>query len=535
MIRLTRRALFAFSASLLALNASESRSWAQQPPIEPIDTTPTPDANPNDQPVTEATEVATPDDTGAVTAAGRYFGDTGHNLKDPFLAKWQITGGRDGIGAPICEERFVDGIGVCQSFDAVTMVFDPGLEAPWDVQSLHIPDETRRSLAPGSARTALSAAPKGSGRFFADSGHSLSGKFLDFWEDHGDLPLIGLPTSEPFLAKSIGMQTQVFERAVLEIAGGKVRFQPIASRLAESDGSTNDPAFAPNPPIAGTTQLVKSPDGLRLRAAPSLDADIIAVLPDNAEFIAAAAESGDWYAGYADGYAGYVSSQFLKQAPSLPAISLAEWDTTVWQGAALGETNLRSKPDTNSNIVKVLEYGDDVVVTQWVKGEEVFTGADLWAKTNDGLYLYGRNVGRNAPVAAPPLPANAPSTGKWIDVNLTQQLMVAYEGTKVARVVVTTTGMAGWETPTGSYSIINRVANETMESKSIGAENYFKLEDVLYTQYFTDLGHAIHYAWWRTPQTIGRPGSHGCLNTLLDDATYFWNWANYGTPVIVHY
>jgi hypothetical protein len=33
-----------------------------------------------------------------------------------------------------------------------------------------------------------------------------------------------------------------------------------------------------------------------------------------------------------------------------------------------------------------------------------------------------------------------------------------------------------------------------------------------------DLGHALHFAWWRTKETIGRPGSHGCVNLLLDDA-----------------
>jgi lipoprotein-anchoring transpeptidase ErfK/SrfK len=43
----------------------------------------------------------------------------------------------------------------------------------------------------------------------------------------------------------------------------------------------------------------------------------------------------------------------------------------------------------------------------------------------------------------------------------------------------------------------------------------------------------LHYAWWRTPETIGRPGSHGCINLLLDDSKFFWDWATFGTPVIV--
>ncbi|HRA48996.1 MAG TPA: hypothetical protein PK819_13080, partial [Thermomicrobiales bacterium] len=136
MIRFTRRAFFAFTTALFPALGMSSVA-AQEVPIEPIETTPTPEPQ-TDGPSQSVDEAPTPTDAGAETAAGRYFGDTGHNLKDPFLAKWQITGGRDGIGAPISEEHFVEGIGVCQMFAAVTLVFDPGLDTPWDVQATHL-------------------------------------------------------------------------------------------------------------------------------------------------------------------------------------------------------------------------------------------------------------------------------------------------------------------------------------------------------------------------------------------------------------
>jgi hypothetical protein len=516
MTRFDRRTLLAGAAGLTLARSDVSAAVQTNPPIVPIG------------------EDDKPDDPGTATPTGRYFGETGHNLKAPFLAKWELAGGKEGIGAPLSEERFQEGVGVSQTFQAVTLVFDPGLGAPWDVQAAHLPAEFRRSFAPGTARNRVAQAPSG-GRFFSETGHSLAEPFLTFWNDRGDLPLIGLPTSEPFRSKQTGYQTQVFERAVLQVnPDGKVAFVSVAAQLAEEAGLFGDPAFLPNPPIGGTTQLVKAEDGLRLRARPSLEAEIIVLLPDNAEFIAPANESGDWYAGYADGFAGYVASEFLTEAPPLPEISISDWDTSVWQGAALGETNVRAEATTQSEITRVLAYGDEVVVNDWIKGEEVFVGADLWAKLKSGGYIYARNIGRNAPIAPTPVPADAPTVGRWIDVNLTQQLMVAYEGHDVQRVIVTTTGMAGWETPPGAYQILWRVPNETMESGAIGAEHFYKLEDVLFTQYFTERGHAIHYAWWRTPQTIGRPGSHGCLNTLLDDAQFLWDWANIGTPVYVH-
>jgi len=164
----------------------------------------------------------------------------------------------------------------------------------------------------------------------------------------------------------------------------------------------------------------------------------------------------------------------------------------------------------------------------------VYVGAALWAQIGPDQYVYGRNVGRTAPVRPTPIPDDAPKTGKWIDVNLTQQIMVAYVDRDPVHTCLVTTGMAGWETPPGSYRILVRVANETMDSDSIGAENFYELKDVLFTQYFTDEGHAIHFAWWRTAETIGRPGSHGCLNLLLPDSQFYWDWAEIGTPIIIH-
>lgn len=471
-------------------------------------------------------------------STSRYFAETGHNLKGPFLARWTSSGGKEVIGVPLSEDRFAEGVGVVQTFETITLVYNPALNAPWDVQAAHLPSSVRSDLAPVSARRAVTGCQPGSRdcQFFPDSGHTLSGSFADFWNAHGDLPIFGMPTTEPFEETGTGLTVQVFERAVLEDHGRDgVKLRKIARQLAEQDGIMQDPAFLPAPPSGGETQLVSAEGGLRLRALPSLSAEISVVLPDNAEFIAAPNESGNWIGGYADGYAGWVAAEFLTSPPPLPKITLAEWNPSIWQGAALSETNVRREPTTSSEIVEVLAYGDELTVSAWVKGEEVFTGANLWAKLGEGRYVYARNVGRNAPVVAPPLPADAPRIGKWIDVHLTQQLMVAYRDREPLRVTETTTGMAGWETPPGFYSVLARVPNETMTSGAIGAENHYKLEDVLFTQYFTNYGHAIHFAWWRTPETIGRPGSHGCLNLLLDDSQYFWDWAEIGTPVLVHY
>lgn len=474
---------------------------------------------------------------GTAQSPTRYFPESGHNLKGPFLTQWTKSGGREVLGIPLSEDRFAEGVGVVQTFQTITLMYDPALSEPWTLQAQHLPSEFRTAIAPGSARKGVTGCSAGASscQFFAETGHTLSGEFATFWSAHGDLPIFGMPTTEPFTDEATGYTVQVFERAVMEDRGSSgIALRHVAAELAEQAGLFGDPSFLPAPPTGGATQLVKSEDGLRLRDLPSLEAEIIALLPDNAEFIAAPNESGNWIGGYIDGYSGWVSSDFLKAPPALPTISLVDWDPSIWQGAALSETNVRSQPSTTADIVEVLAFGQEVTVTDWVKGEEVFTGANLWAQMGPNRFVYARNVGRNAPIVAPPLPGDAPTQGRWIDVHLTQQLMTAYEDRNPLRVTVTTTGMAGWETPPGFYSILARVPNETMDSGAIGAEHFYKLEDVLFTQYFTNFGHAIHFAWWRTVETIGRPGSHGCLNLLLDDSQFYWDWANIGTPVYVH-
>ena len=508
--RLSRRRALAVPTALIAGNWSLRKSGLAAP-IEPTD------------------------EEAPATSFARYFAETGHNLKNPFLERWTAAGGETVLGVPISEERYDPDAGVVQTFANVTLVYDPSLDAPWDVQAQHLPRDLVNQIAPASARRAVDGCSSSSScRFFPEKGHTITGYIRSFWTEHGDLAIFGMPLAEAFEDRESGAKVQVFERAVLEDHGsGDVRVRPIARLLAEANGLYGDLAFVPAPPSGGTTKLVKSPEGLRLRAGPSLDDEIVIVLPDNAEFITAPGSRGDWIPGYADGYAGWVAADYLGDPPKLPTLSADDWNPGIWQGAALGESNVRAEPTTQSEIVDVLQYGDSLTVSAWVKGEEVFQGADLWAQIGSNRFVYARNVGRNAPVLAPPLPADAPVSDRWIDVHLTQQLMTAYEGRDIARVAVTTTGMAGWETPPGLYAINTRVANETMESGAIGAEHYYKLEDVLFTQYFTDRGHAIHFAWWRTPETIGRPGSHGCLNLLLDDARFFWDWAAVGLPVFV--
>ncbi len=138
-----------------------------------------------------------------------------------------------------------------------------------------------------------------------------------------------------------------------------------------------------------------------------------------------------------------------------------------------------------------------------------------------------------------PLPANITPDQRWVDVNLSQQVACAMSGGEIVRVVLVTTGMPGWETPAGQFRILYRVADETMTSAGIGipidSPDGYDLDHVLYTQYFTDEGHALHDNYWRPLSVFGHtPTSHGCVGMVEDDAFFMWNWVGAGDLVNIH-
>ncbi len=134
-----------------------------------------------------------------------------------------------------------------------------------------------------------------------------------------------------------------------------------------------------------------------------------------------------------------------------------------------------------------------------------------------------------------PTPAAAAANPNihWVDVNLSTQTARFYQGTTLIRTSAISSGKKAFESPVGTFYILRRVYNETMTNGKPGDKEYYYLEDVLYTQYFTDEGHALHYAWWRN--TFGNPGSHGCINEDLATAKYAWEFLTIGSPVVIHY
>ncbi|MFZ5881194.1 MAG: L,D-transpeptidase family protein [Chloroflexota bacterium] len=132
------------------------------------------------------------------------------------------------------------------------------------------------------------------------------------------------------------------------------------------------------------------------------------------------------------------------------------------------------------------------------------------------------------PPAEPEI-ANDPGTsfgGRWIDVNLSQQRVYAYEGDTIVNSFLASTGT--WQTPTvtGTFKIWIKLRSTTMSGPG------YYLTNVPYTMYFHG-GYGIHGTYWHN--NFGTPMSHGCVNLRTSDAEWLFYWASEGTIVHVHY
>jgi lipoprotein-anchoring transpeptidase ErfK/SrfK len=210
-----------------------------------------------------------------------------------------------------------------------------------------------------------------------------------------------------------------------------------------------------------------------------------------------------------------------------------------WGLSAVDGANLRGLPTTKGASLAEVPSGRPIVVSGWVVGEEVVPDNPTWAVLSGTAFLYSSVLRPVALPAAPPPPASADGrSGRWIDLNLLLQVVVAYEGSTAVRLARTSTGRPGWETGAGAFAIQRRVENETMDSTSlIGLDAQradYKVENVRWTQYFSADGKALHENYWKPRDQFGIPSSHGCAGLVAEDAKFLWEWAGIGVPIFAH-
>jgi hypothetical protein len=167
-------------------------------------------------------------------------------------------------------------------------------------------------------------------------------------------------------------------------------------------------------------------------------------------------------------------------------------------------------------------------------GKKAFFSGRLHFETKDGMYVSDQDASQLDP--AKKMPGWAVQGEKWIDINISKQTLVAYEGTKAVFATLVSSGEAGLGDPEttrstarGIFRIHTKHVSATMDSTVVGEE--FELRDIPYVQYFQD-GYALHAAYWH--DSFGKPRSHGCINLAPEDARRLFFWTEPAVPAGWH-
>lgn len=183
---------------------------------------------------------------------------------------------------------------------------------------------------------------------------------------------------------------------------------------------------------------------------------------------------------------------------------------------------------TGQTTTHVVERGQELGLIARMYGVDVQDIIDLNGINNPDVIWVGQELtipaaGLYQPSGAevPPAPLNV---GKSILVSTEKQRIYAYENGQFLRSHLVSTGLPATPTVRGDYSVYVKYATDDMSGP-----DYF-LPQVPYVMYFYQ-GYGIHGTYWHN--SFGRPMSHGCVNLPVDQAEWFFNWAEVGTPVRV--
>jgi hypothetical protein len=167
----------------------------------------------------------------------------------------------------------------------------------------------------------------------------------------------------------------------------------------------------------------------------------------------------------------------------------------------------------------------------FLTGKQAPHGSRIFRETVDGVWVREGDVTFTEPGARP---REVGPQERWIDVNLTRQTLVAFEGDRPVFATLVSTGRKGrdkahdHQTPKGMWRVREKHVAATMDGDGVGGGDLpYSIEDVPYVQYFHE-SYALHGAFWH--DNFGRQQSHGCVNLAPLDAKRLFFWADPRPP-----
>jgi hypothetical protein len=109
----------------------------------------------------------------------------------------------------------------------------------------------------------------------------------------------------------------------------------------------------------------------------------------------------------------------------------------------------------------------------------------------------------------------------WVEVDLFEQSVAAYEGDRMVYATPVSTGLDAWATNEGLFTTYTHLREWTMSGGEEG-DDYYYLQDVPHTKFF-DGEIALHGAYWH--DNFGYQMSHGCVNMPPITAEWVFYWS----------
>lgn len=230
----------------------------------------------------------------------------------------------------------------------------------------------------------------------------------------------------------------------------------------------------------------------------------------------------------------YLSTWTVFASPTLglqAPPSLRKSGPLAWVGQVQSSANVRIGPGPGHDAMKTWPVGRRVIVFAEVQGD-LYAGSTKWyqvaAPPEQSLFVHSSFIAKVEDINRVDTPA---FTGRWVDVNLAQQVMTAYIGGTPILVAQTASGTKAHATDVGTYGTFWRLVMQRMQGDNQFSDDYYNLDAVPYIQYFHPTGEAIHGCYWH--DMFGQQMSHGCVNCSIPIAQWMLAWAPLGTKVVV--
>lgn len=191
-------------------------------------------------------------------------------------------------------------------------------------------------------------------------------------------------------------------------------------------------------------------------------------------------------------------------------------------------SDAHEEPDSGSKVSHRMYYE----TVHWITSMSVDDDYLTWYRLLDDkwdsfYYIPAKHMRIILDEEISPLSSEIPDSEKLIKVNLADQIVMAYEGTRLVFATRTATGGqfrdGRWTTPQGKFITYYKRPTRHMAAGDI-ASNGFDLPGVPWVLYITESGISFHGTYWHND--YGRPRSHGCINLTPQASKWLYRWTS---------